>query len=131
MAVIRRPTHGPQCPLATVQVALTSSFRFSCSLIEKANQLLNMSPDQARKHVRRLILSLLPEDFAYQEPMQLSWNGRVMADVYGKKDRFGLWFIRFHVEDGTPRFLSCHESEHDMTLANGTVLRKTGRQCLN
>ena len=52
-------------------------------------------------------------------------RGFVNADVYGRRDEHGLWFIKLAVCKGRTRLYSCHLAEHDMTLKNGTVLRRT------
>ena len=78
----------------------------------------------AMEHVTKLFRSLKDEDFAYVEVMPQKTGGPRLGDVYGKKDAYGLWFIKFEFDGSTTTvILSCHEAEHDIELADGRTLR--------
>lgn len=35
----------------------------------------------------------------------------------------GGWYIKFYVEHGQVQLVSCHEPDHDMTCADGTIIK--------
>lgn len=79
----------------------------------------------ARKHIEKLFRSLRPEDFAYQQAMPQKTGKPRYGDVYGKRDRYGVWFIKFEVQgDVTVVVMSCHEVEEPLKLVDGRTLRK-------
>lgn len=81
-------------------------------------------PELARRHILKLFRSLVPGDFAHVEPMPQRVGRPLLGDVYGKRDAHGLWFIKLTF-DGTTQtvIMSCHEAEHAVLLANGTLLK--------
>ena len=94
--------------------------------MDKANQLLRTDNAETRRHIVALFLGLTSADFCHRAPpMRPKHGGVLLGDVYGKQDDFGLWFVKFTFDArATTVILSCHEAEHDLELANGSVLRK-------
>ena len=85
-------------------------------------------PVAAEAHIRKLFLSLEPTDFAHQQPMAQRAGKPRYGDVYGKRDSYGDWFIKFElVGDVTVLFMSCHEVENTLVLVDGRTLRKKKR----
>lgn len=120
------PSLSPRWDLERAQ-SLARSYRYPASLIEKANQSLGMDFADARLHVSNLFLRLTRDDFVGHVTMDLRWNGRVVADVYGKQDEYALWYVKFYLEDDMTKLCisSCHESERSrIELASGKILLK-------
>ncbi|HEX7600975.1 MAG TPA: hypothetical protein VF316_05190 [Polyangiaceae bacterium] len=100
--------------------------QISTSCARKANEVLLCASDsEARKYIRGLFQTLTPADFAHVQPMRGASGPTIYGDVYGKKDEFGLWFFKFSFDGTTTTvIMSCHEAEHDITLADDRTLRK-------
>ena len=121
MKTTRRPTR-PRYDLVEAQ---RREVRIPKACVGKANQLLGMDDTAARQHIQDLFLSLVPADFAHVEVMSPKHGGKLLGDVYGKRDDFGVWFVKFHCqEETTTVILSCHETEQDLPLADGRTLRR-------
>ncbi len=72
--------------------------------------------------IRQCVNAITSKNFAYAELQDYdSWS--IFADIYGFKDENGTWFIKFYIKDEQLYICSCHESDRDMTLANGRILR--------
>lgn len=116
-------TKKPRFDLARIQAARILA---SQSCVTKANHFLMMSDREARDYIEALVRSLLPADFV--EPVVIRpKSGRAMhADVYGKQDVIGLWYVKLSYMAGQAiaEVLSCHEAEHDLIRADGKVLRR-------
>lgn len=77
------------------------------------------------KQVERLVKSLVPRDFSHTSRMGDPNKKPIFGDVYGKVDRYGLWYIKIGRSDGvTTVVMSCHEAEHDIPVAGGRTLRR-------
>ena len=81
-------------------------------------------PKLARRHILKLFRALVPGDFAHIEAMQQRAGRPLYGDVYGRRDAHGLWFIKLTFDGSTQTvIMSCHEAEHPIRLANGTLLK--------
>lgn len=82
------------------------------------------SSTAVRRHIEDLLKSLTELDFAEQAVMRPKDGGVLYGDVYGKRDEFGVWFIKFSFSGGTTTvIMSCHEAELPLKLADGRTLR--------
>lgn len=92
----------------------------------KAAVFFNLDLDLATKHIGKLFKSLTAADFAYVATMRGDDGKPFYGDVYGKRDKHCVWFIKIrHVNGTTTIILSCHAAEADLPLADGRTLRKS------
>ncbi len=121
------PSVGPKHDLAQIQKDVDDpSYRFSPDIAQDIRDSLgDLAIEECHRHVRRLVCSLTNDDFAGVD----CWSGRpsglVQADVYGKQDEHGRWYVKVGIHKERTRIYSCHHLLKDLTLKTGTVLRKT------
>lgn len=114
---------GPRYDLAAAQKA-AAEIGTSCA--RRACATLGRDEHAARKHIRKLFKSLRQSDYAHTEQMQQQAGRPRYGDVYGKRDEYGVWFIKFEYDRATGTvIMSCHEAEHPIELADGRTLRKS------
>lgn len=120
----QRSNIGPLYPLEIVKRDVASTtFRFATSMVQTMRAGVgDWSDTMCHGRIRLLVHALVDDDFAWVETF-VPRGGVVNADVYGKRDDLGLWFIKFAVLDERTRLFSCHLAEQDMTLKNGTTLK--------
>jgi hypothetical protein len=101
-------------------------FRIGDSVVSQVRASLgDLSTMDCHAQVRRLIAALCADDFAWVESFPDTPKGFINADVYGRRDEHGIWFIKLAFHRDRARIYSCHLAEHEMKLKNGTVLRRT------
>ncbi len=117
---------GPQYDLKVIQQHVRElGYRFAPDLKQDIRDALGEIPiDECFEHVRRIVCSLTPNDFAGVDWWPDKPKGRVLADVYGKGDGHGNWYVKVRLHKGVARIHSCHFLDADLTLKNGTTLRK-------
>lgn len=116
-------TGKPRFDLARIQAG---PIRASQSCVTKASHLLMTGDLEARDYIDELVRSLLPADFVRPDVIRPRSGRAIHADVYGKRDAVGLWYIKltYLADVAIAEVLSCHEAEHDLTRADGRVLRR-------
>lgn len=122
--IVRNRT--PRYDLAAAQrAAKTVEPQIGTSCARKALVLLGETdPKLARRHILKLFRALVPGDFAHVERMEQRVGRPLHGDVYGRRDAHGLWFIKLTFDGGTQTvIMSCHEADHPIRLANGTLLK--------
>jgi hypothetical protein len=114
----------PRFDLAAAQAA--QHVRTSTGCRDAANAFLQFhDPKQIANYITKLFKLLTPSDFSHVQPMYPRFGGVLYGDVYGKIDKYGLWFIKFEFDKQTnTNIMSCHVAEHDISLADGRTLRK-------
>jgi hypothetical protein len=117
---------GPLHDLTVIQNHVRDpSYRFAPDIKKDIWESLGDIPIQeCFEHVRRIVCSLTPSDYAGVDYWPDKPAGTVRADVYGKKDEHGSWYVKIGIRKELARIYSCHFLEADLTLKNGTVLRK-------
>jgi hypothetical protein len=115
-----RPHLPPRHSLDAVKEAiLKSDYRFQESVVRRFHRDFGDWTDGAcREHIRKLICALEQCDFAWVDHVE-----RRAVDVYGKRDQYGLWYIKFAIRDDRLRLHSCHLADRDMDLRDGRRLR--------
>ena len=118
-AMVKRPRYD-------LAAAKRSVIEIGTSCARRASATLGGNENEARRHIRKLFKSLSSSDFAHVETMPSRGGPPLFGDVYGKRDAYGVWFIKF-MYDGTTTtvIMSCHEAEHPIQLADGHTLRKS------
>ncbi len=115
---------GHRPPRYDLRAAQQTDLEISESCIRRAGQsLIRDRPIEVERYMRSLFRTLTPADFAHVEVIRPRAGRVIRGDVYGKRNSDILWFIKFRVT-GSTILMSCHEAEHDLTLADGRVLRR-------
>jgi len=113
----------PRYSLSEAQ-ALASGCRPQTSVVKKAADFMCCGETEAIRHIARLIGTLTPGDFAEPWSARAADGSTICADVYGKVDDYGLWYIKFRIVESRLAVLSCHDAAGDIVLANRVRLRK-------
>lgn len=120
----RPPTNrvsGPKYDLEEVRrvanLASITKFKATRRVVNR----LGVGEPEAEAFIRKKLRELEQGD--YFETVEMDWDPAVTADVYGKVDEHGGWYIKFFVEHGRVQVCSFHEPEHDFTCANGVVVK--------
>jgi hypothetical protein len=123
MPVARRPAGPPRWSLERVHALLAKGeVQVGSKVIIRADERLGLGNAGALAHITALVASLTLEDFA--ETVDLPFDKPVRADVYGKTDNFGHWYIKLFIHGDTVLVVpSCHEPAHTMTLRSGKTLK--------
>ena len=111
-------------PRYELAAARRSQIEIGTSCARRACAVLGGNEAAARRHINRLFKSLTAADFAHVQLMRPKAGPAIHADVYGKRDEYAVWFIKF-IYDGktTTVIMSCHEAEQPIELADGRTLR--------
>lgn len=79
---------------------------------------------QCDAQIRKIVGGLSPGDFGFVDFWRPGGTGPLIRqDVYGARDEYGAWFVKFAVVRDRTRLYSCHLAERDLQLACGTILR--------
>jgi hypothetical protein len=70
------------------------------------------------------LTSLRKENHVETVQMEFESGDCIVADVYGREDENGGWYIKLHVEHGRVQVMSCHAPKHDLMCCDGTRIPK-------
>lgn len=119
MAAPHRSAQQPKYSLEEAK-RLVKSCEIGATVLKKVADFVGCErTSEASAHARRIIESLEHSDFSDNWSTVSSDGRQVVADVYGKVDSFGLWYVKFRIHNGRLGVMSCHEAEDDIILANG------------
>ena len=82
---------------------------------------LEVGEPEAETFIRKGLAALCPGN--YHCTVEMDWEPRVTADVYGFTDEHGGWYVKFYVEHGRVQVCSFHEPEHDVRCVDGSVVK--------
>lgn len=116
----KRP--GPAYDLEAIRSVFRLAQLGKKRAVHEVMQRLNVGEPHAEQFIRGKLASLEAGHYECTVSMDFDEDD-VIADVYGQSDEHGGWYIKFYVEHGRVQLVSCHEPEHDMTCANGTVVK--------
>jgi len=115
---------GRKTPLYDLKTAQATEPVVYGPCVARANTTLRLDdPKKVYDFIVKLFRSLTAEDFSEVVLMPRANAQPLHGDVYGKVHGGYLWYIKVHVSAAT-LIMSCHEAEHDMTLANGKQRRR-------
>lgn len=116
---------GPIYSLAAIKQGVASEgFRFMTSVVDRFRSGVgDWSDAECHAYMRGLVAALDVADFADVASWRRHPKGMQTADVYGKRDDLGLWYIKVATRDDGACLFSCHMADHDMRLKNGTMLK--------
>ena len=117
---------GPLHDLGVIQCNVRKTdYHFAPHLKEHIRESLgDVTIEEIFEHVRRIVCLLSPNDYAGRDWWPDKPSGRVQADVYGIQDQLGNWYVKIGIHKTHTRIYSCHFLREDLTLKNGTTLRK-------
>src|SRR5262245_14633801 len=128
---MNRPASGAQPPAKKVPgpryalAAVSKTLRLALFTKTRATRLvaerLGVGEPEAETFIRKKLRNLVEVD--YVESVELPFDKKVIADVYGVVDEHGAWYIKFYEDNGRFLVCSCHEPEYDMTCQSGAVLK--------
>ena len=117
MRQVFHPHVPPRFDLWAAQRTIRS-YKFPRSVLRKAKEFMSDDRDaRVMQHLRALFESLTWADFAWRDQE----SG---GDVYGKVDKYGLWYVKFE-QNPSLRVMSMHEAVNHMTLYNGANRQRT------
>lgn len=76
---------------------------------------------RAESHIRAALRRL--EDNDYVHTVEMDWDPKVTADVYGYTDKFGNWYVKLYQEHGRFVVVSFHAPEYDMQCKDGRKIK--------
>jgi len=81
---------------------------------------------KAIPYVREIIQNdLVPEAFVdtKRQNYKDANNNHIYADVYGIKNKKGVWYVKFYIECDKLIVVSCHEPEFPIKRVDGRTIR--------
>jgi hypothetical protein len=116
------PPRSPTYPLAQVTVVAHLA-RIGRRVVERTRLYFPVENRRVEIFIRQTVALLKANEFVRSDLQNYQDRPSIMADIYGVRNKEGVWYVKFYVEHQDVTVLSCHEPERPLIRIDGVVIK--------